>query len=267
MFCKICGQSSFKNVVIVTNVWEDGSRAVNDRDRELRTFFKLALDEGAQMVRHDNTVKSAHSIIRRFVKKSPTALLIERELVDKQKDIVDTAAGKAVNQELNEQIKQHKAKLIRVQKEIGRALMGKEEATRRELEEKKRSLHERMADIAKDEMGMSVDYLAETQRVEARVEEMKQGSQKRQRDEPSHTRSPRDETNVSLGGPQDPASVSTTILTNDLSLHGTSPRPRETGWTNTRHRTFSSATDIPSPQMSSITPYVQVMSHFATHDS
>ena len=53
------------------------------RQRELTTnFFNLALDRGAQLVRHHYTTESAHDIIRCIIKNRPTAIQIRRELVD-----------------------------------------------------------------------------------------------------------------------------------------------------------------------------------------
>ena len=68
-------------------------------------FFKPALDNGAQLVRHHNTVQSAHSIIRRIVANHPVALQIQRELVDEHKDIALAAVGEVINRELHEQIR------------------------------------------------------------------------------------------------------------------------------------------------------------------
>jgi len=103
MFRKLCGDKTLKNVVLVTNMWGEVPRDVGEsREDELSsTFFKPVLDKGAQMVRHHNTAQSAQDIIRVIMKNRPVVLQIQRELVDEHKDIVDTAAGEAVNRGLN----------------------------------------------------------------------------------------------------------------------------------------------------------------------
>jgi len=65
MFRKLCGDDTLKNIVIVTNMWGEVGQAKGQmREAELKNkFFKPTLDKGAQMLRHDNTVESAHNIL------------------------------------------------------------------------------------------------------------------------------------------------------------------------------------------------------------
>jgi len=78
MFRKLCGDTTLQNVVIVTNMWgEVGSRVGDAREAELMeddAFFKPVLDKGGQMARHNNTVASAESIIRRILDNRPLPL-------------------------------------------------------------------------------------------------------------------------------------------------------------------------------------------------
>ena len=77
------------------------------------------------MIRHHNTAQSAQDIIRTAMKNRPVVLQIKRELVDEHKDIVDTAAGETVNQELNEQIRRHQIELKEVQEQMMQTLKEK----------------------------------------------------------------------------------------------------------------------------------------------
>ena len=78
IFRELCGASTLKNVVIVTNMWGAVTlEAGAARERGLASdeaFFKPALDKGAQMMRHDHTVDSAQTIIRYFLDNSPVVL-------------------------------------------------------------------------------------------------------------------------------------------------------------------------------------------------
>ena len=109
MFRELCGESALKNTVLVTNMWAVGSKDTNEACEKGLSgqFFKLALDKGAQMVRHHNTVQSAHDIIWEIMKNRPVVLQIQRELVDERKDIADTAAGDSIKRELEDQIGRH----------------------------------------------------------------------------------------------------------------------------------------------------------------
>ena len=168
MFREICGDSTLKNVILVTNMWEEVTQAVGEaREQELITdFFKPALDEGAQLARYHNTAESAHDIIRRIMKNQPVALQVQCELVDKGKDIADTVAGKAVNNELNVQIRRHQMELKAIQEEMVQALKDKDEELGKELEEKNYKLREQMNKIRQDSQGMASNHHGERKRIE-----------------------------------------------------------------------------------------------------
>jgi DNA anti-recombination protein RmuC len=176
MFRELCGDTTLKNVILVTNMWSWVSREVGEaRENELiGNFFKPALDKKAQLARHQNTAQSAHDIIRKIMNNHPVALQIQRELVDEHKDILDTAAGEAVNRELNEQIRRHQAEMKAIREEMMQALKEKDEEARQELEEETRKLQQQIENIKRDSEGMAANYAAEKQRMEARMREMGQ---------------------------------------------------------------------------------------------
>ena len=176
MFRELCGDAALKNVVLVTNMWSEVSSEVGeDRERQLSNkFFRPVLELGVQMVRHHNTAQSAHDIIRRMLANDPVVLQIQRELVDEHKDIADTAAGRAVNQELNELMRRNQAELKEVQEEIERALKEKDEQTMQELEEGRKKLKEELEKAKKDSEGMASNYAAEKERTEVKLKELEQ---------------------------------------------------------------------------------------------
>ena len=176
MFRELCGDTSLKNVVLVTNMWGEVSQDVGEaREQELITnFFKPVLDKDAQLARHHNTAESAHDIIRSIMKNRPMALQIQRELVDEKKNIIDTAAGEAVNKELNEHIRRHQAELKVIQEEMKQALKDKDEETRKELEEETRKLKEQMDKMGRDSAGMESNYLEEKRRMDEAVRQMQE---------------------------------------------------------------------------------------------
>jgi chromosome segregation ATPase len=191
MFRELCGDTTLNNVVLVTNMWSEVPLEVGEsRENELSgRFFKPVIDKGAQMVRHYNTTQSAHNIIRMIMKNRPVVLQIQRELVDEHKDIVDTAAGEAVNKELNEQIRRHQVELKAVQEEMKQALQEKDEETRRELEEETKRLEEQMEKIRQDSAGMASNYAAEKGKMEAKIKEIEEERKReRQRIEDEHNR-------------------------------------------------------------------------------
>ena len=176
MFRELCGDSSLKNVILVTNMWGEVSEDVGEaRERELTTnFFKPVLDKGARLARHHNTAESAHDIIRCIMKNRPIILQIQRELVKEGKDITDTAAAEIINKELNEQMRRHKDELRDVQEEMEKAIKEKDEETRQELEEGARKLQEHMAKMTVDWDGMTSSYIEEKRRSEEVMRQMQE---------------------------------------------------------------------------------------------
>ena len=120
MFRKLCGDDTLKNVVIVTNMWGEVGQAKGEmREAELKNkFFKPALDKGAQMLRHGNTVESAHNILRHIIQNHPLPLKIQRELVDEKKDIGETAAAQEVESQIHELIQKHQTEMKQLQEEM-----------------------------------------------------------------------------------------------------------------------------------------------------
>ena len=278
MFRKLCGKPTSKNVVIVTNMWGGGSRDINEaRERELRDkLFKPAIEKGAQIARHNNTLQSAHGITRTIIwsakRHRPVPLQIQKELVIKRKDIVETTAGKAIIRELNDQTRRHQAELREVQEGMGRAL--RDDQAQRKLEKETR---ERMRVIEKDREGISGDYAAEKERVGARIKALELGVQKREQDEVNHTHDPWDETNVidragsgqQTKRPQDPMSTPTTTPPYGSVHRDTPPCAGETKSRPVHEQSLPSPPPrTPSPQLiSHQISYVQAVFHLTTHGS
>ena len=180
MFRELCGDTTLRNTVLVTNMWTRDSRDANEtREHELSTkFFKPVLDKGAQLIRHHDTAQSTHDIIRKIMANHPVALQIQRELVDERRGIVDTSAGQAVNRELNEQAKRHRAELEKVEKGLMRALKERDNETKQELEEQAKTLREQMMKIEKESKGMAANYAAVKERMEAKMGEIEAEAEK-----------------------------------------------------------------------------------------
>ena len=180
MFRKLCGDSTLKNVILVTNMWGDVSPSVGEaRERELvQEFFKPVLDKGAQLARHHNTTKSAHDIIRCIMKNQPIALQIQRELVDEGKGFADTAAGRVVNDDVNGQVRRHQAEIKAVQEEILRARKENDEDKRRELEEERRKIQEKINQMRAESEGMADGFNEEKRRMEETMRRIQEQARK-----------------------------------------------------------------------------------------
>jgi hypothetical protein len=189
MFRQLCGESTLKNVILVTNMWGKVEQGVGEaREQELGgVYFKPALDGGAQLVRHHNTTQSSHDIIRRIMMNDPTPLRIQRELVDEGKDIKDTAAGETINGELNRLIKRHEEEMNALREEMAQALKEKDEQTRKELAEESRKIKEQMEQMRKESETMTLKYNEERKKMEEKMKQMEEeGRQERERARAEH---------------------------------------------------------------------------------
>jgi chromosome segregation ATPase len=184
MFRELCGDSTLRNVILVTNMWADVSQEVGEtREKQLiAKFFKPALDKSAQLARHHNTAQSAHDIIRRIMRNRPLALQIQRELIDENKEIIDTAAGGAINKELKEQIRRHQVKLEAMQEDMMKA----SEETRQELAEEMRKLQEEVDKTRMKSEGMASNYNEEKKRSDELMRQLQEALQERKRDEAAY---------------------------------------------------------------------------------
>ena len=62
MFWKLHGHITLRNVVIVTNMWEQVNPDVsNEREAKLKNFFKSILENAARRGRHENAALAAET--------------------------------------------------------------------------------------------------------------------------------------------------------------------------------------------------------------
>lgn len=146
----MCGDRALRNVVIVTNMWGKVTPDVGEaREQELASsFFKTALDKGAAFRRHHDTAESAHDIIRGILKKKQVTLQIQEEIVDRRKRIEETAAGKELMKELNEQVDKRLRQLRELQEMLNQTEADDGE-TRRELQQEVLRLREELATLSR----------------------------------------------------------------------------------------------------------------------
>lgn len=175
LFRKLCGESSLKNVVIVTNMWtENASEAIATleakRELELATndqFFKRALDNGARMTRHNGTAESAHAIIRPMLKAKPQPLQIQRELVDDHTPLMQTEAGTQLRDEWKEVSDRHRREVEELKEQHRREIEELKAANAQIIEQLRLEQEQRKQDVkalkdAVQEMTRAIGETAES---------------------------------------------------------------------------------------------------------
>ncbi|KAF9058617.1 P-loop containing nucleoside triphosphate hydrolase protein, partial [Rhodocollybia butyracea] len=142
MFQKLCGSDAFKNVAVVTTRWDQEERSIAEaRLAELKTepdLFKPIIESGGTIFRHDhNSIDSANKILSHLINKSPVSLLIQREIVDKHKELAETTAGKMLQRDIMQQVEKHQKELDELMEEMGQ---GNEDSE--ELEDERSQIQE-----------------------------------------------------------------------------------------------------------------------------
>ncbi|KAJ2924780.1 hypothetical protein H1R20_g12313, partial [Candolleomyces eurysporus] len=183
MFSKLCGDSSLKNVVLLTNKWNEVDKRVGlAKEHELATrdiFFKPALDKGARMMRHDGSRRSALKVIRSLLE-SDKAMVpqIAREIVVEKKDILQTAAGIALNEDLLAQRAVRRADTVYFPSSV--ALKTKDEEMRREIEEQAKELQADMKRVEEESKKLASDFQKERANFEQRLKEIEEEARREQ---------------------------------------------------------------------------------------
>ncbi|KAL4062208.1 hypothetical protein J3A83DRAFT_4258730 [Scleroderma citrinum] len=174
VFRELCGGSTFKNVVIVTNMWGNVDLEIGEaREHEIATkFFKPVLDMGARMCRHDGTRESALAILRHLVDNEAVALTIQQEIVEERRAFADTAAGAVLSRALKEQADRHDEALRELRAEMEVAMRKKDEESRQELQEEVEKKREELTRMKRDIQCMTENFVSEKARLEARITEM-----------------------------------------------------------------------------------------------
>ena len=147
IFQKLCGRDSFKNVVIVTTMWDKVTPEEGEqREQELQrsdSLFKPLMDEGATMVRHEGTRESALKIVQWLDGKSNTVVAkIIDELVKEKKSLLDTEAGMELQSEFRNVLQKHQKELQALEDEIREAKQQSDENTEQEAEADRRKVLE-----------------------------------------------------------------------------------------------------------------------------
>ena len=126
MFRKLCGADNMKNVLLVSSMWDIiQEKQGAEREKELSsegTFWKSMIAQGATMHRYNNRTATALQLIEILISNTPSALKIQKQLVDDRVPLVNTEAGEDVNQELLKAKRQFAEELVAIREEHDAAI-------------------------------------------------------------------------------------------------------------------------------------------------
>jgi hypothetical protein len=156
---RICGDQTLRNVVLTTNMWGNVDSAVGAaREAQLAAeFVKPALDKGAQLLRHYNTNRSAHDIIRAILKNRRTALQVQQELIDEGREFHRTTVGEEISREVGESTRRLAQQVQELQNALEN-LRDREKETRLQMEADIAGLLEEIRKLRFGSVNMNKDY-------------------------------------------------------------------------------------------------------------
>ncbi|KAJ6017100.1 P-loop containing nucleoside triphosphate hydrolase protein, partial [Penicillium sp. IBT 35674x] len=164
MFKQLCGDEAAKNVILATTMWEevvptDGQK----REAELIVtpeFWGYMISKGSQAHRHMNTKESAMQLIDVFatakLENRRVALRIQNEMVQEQKDLNETAAGKEVQSEILKERKKWRKEFEETKREMEEALAAKDEESIQLLREEQLKLKAYMTKSEKNQKALKI---------------------------------------------------------------------------------------------------------------
>ncbi|CAL1717187.1 unnamed protein product [Somion occarium] len=165
MFRHLCGDEGLRNVVIVTNMWDEVSEEQGlARVQQLANedmFFKPALQLGAIMLPHDRTIGSAQEIVRQACRNTPVVLRLQRELVIENKSLAETAAGMALDEELAAQTRKYTEELQELQAELDSVIESHDEQAANELAKAKLDMEANVKRINGERQKLGNSYAKE----------------------------------------------------------------------------------------------------------
>ena len=140
MFRELCGDDSgmLKNVVLATNRWdclerEDVGVQRQTELKENHTYWKYMCQHGSQVTRFKGTAESALEIIRLVVNNTPVPLKIQHEMVNENKQLAETGAGRLVEAEIGNLCRKHEETVAAIREEMELALHKKDQEMQRLL--------------------------------------------------------------------------------------------------------------------------------------
>ena len=148
MFKELCGQKTLTNVLVVTTNWgRVGEAEGKRREKALAAgFFKSLLDQGACMVRHDNTAKCARSILSPLLYKAGVTTKIQDELVSGTA-LAQTSAGVVVDTNIKAAEARHRKKIQNLKEQLEKAALAKDEKLQKELELERRAVVSKLGNL------------------------------------------------------------------------------------------------------------------------
>lgn len=186
IFQKMCGQSAFPSVMLVSTRWEElrpenGGISIGERrEAELRSndkFWGTMVRGGSRVARHNGTANSAQGILSQMIDQKKVVLEIQRQMVDENLPLVKTVAGEFLEQEFREARKQQQDELRELKESMEAAKKEKDQEMLELLLAQQKTCEDRLQVADTDQQKLKVNFHALEQeqgpRYQTQIEQLK----------------------------------------------------------------------------------------------
>ena len=123
----LVGDDALKNVILVTTMWnmfrpEDRRRAVQREQELLDIFWRPMVEKGSYVAQFDGTPDSAYALVFQLAGKQSVVLDIQKEIVDQDRSILDTAAGTTLVHQLEKDHETYQLKIFDLEDQLDQEL-------------------------------------------------------------------------------------------------------------------------------------------------
>lgn len=174
MFRQLCGKEPLQNVILATTFWSEVQKAdALRREDELKTtpeFWGDMVERGS-VVKRLVDQEDALEIVGHLISKPKITLQIQRELVEDNKCLVDTAAGQAVNEELVRLSNKHQKDLERVERELREAFEERDLEMQQILMKQQETVNQKLEQVQRQQQQLNYDRRAAQRRDDNKYEQ------------------------------------------------------------------------------------------------
>ena len=182
----LCGDSALPNVVLATTRWSSPTHKQEYQEQQERQaeliskpeYWGDLIHQGATSAPYDGTYASALSIISHLEERSPIVLDIQHQMVDDGYPLLQTAAGRCLDDDLVKATAELQHQLDEVQAQVMSARQ--EECNRvfaEEMENQKANIMSRLALAEQERRKLDVDIAGKSRESDKRIQELAQQTQ------------------------------------------------------------------------------------------
>lgn len=142
MFQRLCGEKNLGHVLLMTTMWSeltDEGVGLRRESQLRREFWTNMENKGSQIRSFDGSRGMAQALVCRIMRKDPVVLRIQEELVDEEKRLDETDAGRFILPKLEARMYESAGKIEELESKLSK-LDPKKTEERSKLQKKKNDL-------------------------------------------------------------------------------------------------------------------------------